>query len=142
MSKLLHRLLKKRKSVLHKWMLTYFLVLLIPLAVSGYSYFTSYRIIEQEVQTSNLTSLKLLSGTLDQQFETARYLSNQILMDQRFKSFLNVQNGESERRVYQTELMQSFAAYCQTTSVSDILFEPGPDIGEHRPQPEIRLQAL
>ena len=87
--KFLHPLsiIKTRKSVLHRWMLTYFLVLLIPLALSGYSYFASYRIIEREVQTSNATSLKLMSSTLDQQVETASNIGNQLLSEQRLKQF-------------------------------------------------------
>ena len=122
MPKFLHPLsiIKTRKSVLHRWMLTYFLVLLIPLALSGYSYFASYRIIEREVQTSNATSLKLMSSTLDQQVETASNIGNQLLSEQRLKQFINMQTPENYRTTYQTELIKLLTSYCRNAAISDI----------------------
>ena len=101
-------------------MLTYFLVLLIPLALSGYSYFASYRIIEREVQTSNATSLKLMSSTLDQQVETASNIGNQLLSEQRLKQFINMQTPENYRTTYQTELIKLLTSYCRNAAISDI----------------------
>lgn len=101
-------------------MLTYFLVLLIPLALSGYSYFASYRIIEKEVQTSNDTSLKLMSSTLDQQVETASNIGNQLLSGQRLKQFINMQTPENYRTTYQTELIKLLTSYCRNAAISDI----------------------
>lgn len=101
-------------------MLTYFLVLLIPLALSGYSYFASYRIIEREVQTSNATSLKLMSSTLDQQVETASNIGNQLLSEQRLKQFINMQTPENYRTTYQTELIKLLTSYCRNAAISYI----------------------
>jgi len=59
----------KRNSILLSWLISYVLILLIPVIISGYVYSESIRIIEREINNSNTVMLKQIQENIDKKWQ-------------------------------------------------------------------------
>ena len=83
------RLAQKRRSVLFTWLISYILVLLIPLIFSIIVYQKTEGIVNNEIYTANEAVLKQVRQTIDSRLEDIQTLSTHIALNNNLKSFMN-----------------------------------------------------
>jgi len=82
-----------RKSVLISWILSYMLIMLIPIAFSGVVYWKTVGIIRRDMTETNSAALKQIQQTLDNYLHEIEQLSLRVNISPRVKTLMDVFSG-------------------------------------------------
>lgn len=94
---------KFRKSITLKWIISYAVILLIPLIVSAIVYMQTTQIVEYEIQRANSAMLKQVKYIVDSELKQAEKLAAQLSIHTDVLKFLELDN--------ETEAAQSYTIY-------------------------------
>lgn len=83
---------KASKKLILKYFITYFTVLIIPLVIGYVYYINTYKIVYSDAINENNAILKQASSILDQRFEEASSMANQIVSNSLVNVFQGMQN--------------------------------------------------
>ncbi len=107
----LSRALPKSDSVMFTWILSYALILLVPVVITTISYFITANVLEKEISKSNTVLLKKVQQQMDSLLEEAGRLGNEIAIDARVNDFLKRKKA-SELGAYDIyQLVRNLRAY-------------------------------
>ncbi len=103
----------KRESILVPWIFSYISVLLIPVIISIAVYYSTYRIVENEINTTNAALLKQVQQTFDEKLADVEKLCLQINFNIRVQSmYLSAGNPLSASLNYKMyEINKDFKSY-------------------------------
>lgn len=124
------------KSTFTKFVLSYFIILIIPISIGSIVYFNAVRIAEQSSNTYNMAMLKQARSVIDSKLREVNQLSYQIVRNTKVNQFLNcTQPLSAAQRYLSIELIGDLAAYKNISTVvddfyiffidSDTIFTPG-----------------
>jgi len=84
-------MISKKRSILTSWLISYFIVLLIPIIINTVVFFNTVRTVENEVSLSNIALLNQLQRMMDDQINQAENLCLQINWNTKIKDLINVE---------------------------------------------------
>lgn len=101
--------LKSKNSIIFSWLLSYILILLIPIAFTGIVYFITVRTIEQETNRANLALLKQVQLTMDNILKDAERLTFNIAFNPSIQALTTSQEPNWNGRQYEvSEIVKEF----------------------------------
>lgn len=101
-----------RRSVLLSWIASYVLILLIPNVFSVLVYLQSGRVIEEEINRSNMALLKQVEQAMDSQLRELERLSMQIALNSRVAAMAQASGRLSPEQKYaMAEILSEFKLY-------------------------------
>lgn len=95
----------KGRSVIFTWLLSYLLILIIPVAISGITYIKTSEILETEINTSNTLLLKKMQEQMDGVLHYAERLSQEMASNYRLADLLRLSgemNPSQDYELYRT----------------------------------------
>lgn len=105
----LKEVLKARNSIIFSWLLSYILILLIPIAFTGTVYFITVRTIEQETNRANLAMLKQVQLNMDNILKDAERLSFDISFNPNIQLLTTSQETNWNSKQYEvSEIVKEF----------------------------------
>jgi YesN/AraC family two-component response regulator len=84
---------KQKHSVIFSWLISYFLILLIPILISGLVYLKSVAMFKNEIINNNRVMLTQLQQAFDGQLQDVKRLALQIAMNPKLHYLLNARNA-------------------------------------------------
>lgn len=113
----------KRRSVLFTWLISYIIVLLIPVLISGLTYIQTSKVIEKEINNSNNLSLKKVRHQMDNLISDAERLSTEISMNPRIGALLKLSIKYDELSGYDIyEAIKDMSSYKIANNSMDNFF--------------------
>lgn len=100
----------KKHSVLISWMLSYSLVLIIPIIISAIVYYSAIQIIEKNTSSANISLLTQMKSIFEDQIQQANNLCLQINWNTQIKSLINTRVLQDSDHYTIYELTKSFRA--------------------------------
>ena len=91
--------LANKKSIVFSFLITYLLILFVPISIGFIIYAKSSQIIEEEINRANAAVLKQLQQNVDKRLDDALRLSTDIALDPKIISMVNIA-GQYEARQY------------------------------------------
>lgn len=91
-----NRLFSKRKSIVFTWLLSYALVLIIPVLISGATYIESSKVLENEINNSNNLSLRKVQNQMDTILGDAQRLADEMSLNSQIRELLNANQPTRE----------------------------------------------
>lgn len=115
-------LFSKRHSVVFIWLVSYFVVLLIPIAINYVGYLETERVVEKEINRYNNTQMKQLKGNIDKILLDVEKLSNEVIVNTRIQNILRLGNKLEGNQWYQIyEVFKDLRMYkTPDSSIEDI----------------------
>ncbi len=107
-------------SVFRRWLLSYLLIVLVPILGSGATYATAYRMINREVAQANSVALVSAQMVIDSRLSKMRDIAVSILRDERFHHLASAKNTEIDFIRKQREFTAQVSAYQTTAYEMDI----------------------
>lgn len=105
----LKEVLKTRNSIIFSWLLSYILILLIPIAFTGIVYFITVGTIEQETNRANLAMLKQVQLNMDNILKDAERLSFDISFNPNIQLLTTSQETNWNSKQYEvSEIVKEF----------------------------------
>ncbi len=89
----------KKRSIILSWILSYVVILSIPIFVGFFVYAESVSIIENEIHSANEGLLLQTKSTIDKQFVDARQINMQLLLNPRVQNLMYKQTLEHTDRI-------------------------------------------
>jgi YesN/AraC family two-component response regulator len=86
---------KPKHSVLFSWLVSYILILLIPIMISGLVYLKSVALFKNEIINNNRVMLTQLQQAFDGQLQDVKRLALQIAMNPKLRFLLTAKNAEA-----------------------------------------------
>jgi AraC-like DNA-binding protein len=118
----------RHDSVLHKWLLSYVTILLIPLLGSVVIFFSTHGMIKQEIIDAHAAALDTFQAVIDSRMEQARQLSTSIMIDMRYSAVMQKSNSPQTIIERQVDLINFLNNYTSAASVDGVLvFVPALD---------------
>lgn len=109
--KVFHKVPIGKQSVIFTWLVSYALILLIPVVISIFIYIQAARVVEAEINNSNLFLLKRVQQRMDGLIEDAVRLSQEISLNTRVNQLLRL-DGAGKANPYEVYLaVQELKAY-------------------------------
>lgn len=108
-------------TVLKHWLLSYLLVLVIPIGGFIVISFTARAIITDEITKSHSETLATIQTSIDGQLRQLQQIASSLLLDQRFRDVLHRGNTWPEIIESQTDLIELLFNYYNTISGIDVL---------------------
>ncbi|MFD1910458.1 cache domain-containing protein [Paenibacillus rhizoplanae] len=100
--------MKKRKSILLSWSLSYLVILLIPVTIGAAVFAESRNLLKEEVNRSNMVLLSQVQETIDSQTQDISSISSQLMADSQLSSFINHASEQDARwRLMGLELIKN-----------------------------------
>jgi two-component system response regulator YesN len=87
------QLLSLRHSIIFKWLLSYVLILLVPVIFTGFIYLNTVKVVETEINNSNLLLLKKIQQQMDGLLTNARRTVHEITFDSKVQDFLRLESS-------------------------------------------------
>jgi AraC-like DNA-binding protein len=87
------QLLSIRHSIIFTWLLSYALILLVPVIFTGFIYLNTVKVVENEINNSNLLLLKKIQQQMDGLLTNARRTVYEIKFDPKVQDFLRLEPG-------------------------------------------------
>lgn len=101
--------MRKRKSILLSWSLSYLVILLIPIAIGAAVFAEARGLLEEEVNRSNRVLLSQVQESIDSQLADVIGIGSRLALDSQLNSFINHADEPDARwRLTATELIRSF----------------------------------
>ncbi|MCI8624484.1 MAG: AraC family transcriptional regulator [Provencibacterium sp.] len=99
---------------------SYLVVLLLPLVMTGTIYFRSETVVKEQIIDSNQAMLKQMKKTIDDRLDEIEKLSSQIFLDQNTQSLMNTSGALSDaKRLKMVSLLKSYSSYKNITPFID-----------------------
>lgn len=108
-------------TVLRKWLLSYLVILMIPLIGSLIIYFTTHGMIKQEIIDSNAGALDTFQALIDSRVEQASKLATSIMIDERYSAMMQKSSGPQSIVERQRVLVKFLSNYTASASVDEVL---------------------
>lgn len=107
----------QRKSVFFKLLLSFFVVLLLPIAVGSFIYIQMEKGMVENANRFNLALLEQVRESVDNQMTELNQMTSQIAFNPRLTNEFNLGSTQTENQVYRfIELMGSFPGYKSANS--------------------------
>jgi len=90
----------KRQNLFAKLIVSYLLVLIIPLLIGSFVYREALRMVEEDAMTNNLSLLEQTKDVLDARLEEVGAISKQLAMDERLITLVNARHIETGSKEY------------------------------------------
>ncbi|MCL6591083.1 MAG: AraC family transcriptional regulator [Firmicutes bacterium] len=105
------QLLSLRQSIIFSWLLSYGLVLLIPVIFTGFIYLKTVKVVENEINNSNLLLLKKIQQQMDGLLTNARRTVQEITFDAKVQDFLRLAPGHTAAPYERYLLVRNLGRY-------------------------------
>lgn len=115
-------MLFKKHSVFFSWLLSYILILFVPIFFGVAVYIRAEKTIEFEINNSNRMLLEQCQKTLDGGLQDINWVINQIEMNRRFKQLL-VLNPKDSNNYYDDNLLQAMHDFQYYRVLTDYISE-------------------
>ena len=114
----LKALIRGKNSVLRYFLLSYIIVLLLPIIVTFYLYFNSLDKFTEEINNANEANLSLIKNTVDSRFREAQNLYRRIALDKHIVKLAALKNELSDQNRYtMKEIIESLEVYTVSNEV-------------------------
>lgn len=101
-----------RGNLVIYFVLSYMVILLLPVLIGGFIYLRSIRVIESEINRADSAILTQVQQSIDSRFRDIKQLTARIALDQRIKGLMYADdNMESMQRFTMYQLINDFSAY-------------------------------
>lgn len=115
--------LLKKRGVFVSWLISYFLILLIPVLVGFGIYFAAANIIENEINAANASTLKHLQEGIDGKLSEVKQLSLHIALNPRIQKQLYEQYSYASEYQYEIyQIINDFSTYYVLNDFIDNFF--------------------
>jgi YesN/AraC family two-component response regulator len=119
-----------RHSVIFTWLLSYVVILLLPVIIFGVGYSRSSKIIENEVTRVNSGLLKQVQQSMDTRFEDIEKITRQLSVNSKARVLANASQPISSFQQYNIyQLVEDIRAISDTNGFVDELYIYFKDIG-------------
>ncbi len=88
-----NKVLPKRRSIVFTWLISYTLVLIVPVLISGINYIQSSKVLEKEINNSNNLSLRRIQNQMDTLIGDAERLSTEIALNPRISELMKLNSS-------------------------------------------------
>ncbi|WP_379140958.1 AraC family transcriptional regulator [Paenibacillus sp. sgz500992] len=89
------------KSVAYKWIVSYAVIMLIPLIVSAIIYLQTKQIVEYEIERAGHAMLKQMQNTVDSEIDQAEKMAMQLSIHNDVNKYLNMTTKEEKSQSFQ-----------------------------------------
>ncbi|KWX83952.1 AraC family transcriptional regulator, partial [Paenibacillus riograndensis] len=96
-----HKKLMFSQSVAYKWIVSYAVIMLIPLVVSAIIYLQTKQIVEYEIERAGHAMLKQMQNTVDSEINQAEKLAMQLSIHNDVNKYLNLTPGEEGTQAFE-----------------------------------------
>lgn len=91
---------KRKKSVIYSWIVSYILIILIPVAVTGIVYYIAKNTIEEEINSSNELLLEKLKDNMDNTLSDIERFSAEVASSQNIQDVLSIDKLDNDAHYY------------------------------------------
>ena len=84
---------KKKRSVLYKWILSYLLILIIPMVGAFFTYRYTYSVVRQEIFASNRMALSSVMTGVEDAFSQMKSIAESCLISDTMRTALDAQES-------------------------------------------------
>lgn len=114
---------KTNPRLFFSWLLSYVVILLVPVAVSGIVYQKSGRVIESEIVTANMAAMAQLQEVTDSYIKGLERISVEIGFDEKIVGLMNLKGSPNEYHQYEmTKLIENFKLYRVANNFIDYFY--------------------
>ena len=115
--------LANKKSIVFSFLITYLLILFVPISIGFIIYAKSSQIIEEEINRANAAVLKQLQQNVDKRLDDALRLSTDIALDPKIISMVNIAGQYEARQYYDfIGLKKGFLSYQAANSFIEEIY--------------------
>lgn len=112
-------LARKTKNIFLSWLISYIFILLVPIIIINIAYFSNVKVLEDEIRTAHMASLKQMQQLVDSKLREVQRISTEISLDENHSSLANV----DELQPYHRFLMSHIIDQLHTYKVANIVIE-------------------
>lgn len=107
------RLINKKKNIFSSWLMSYMLILLVPILITGFVYVQAINVIEDEINKAHAASLRQLSEVIDDRLRDVEKLSLQVAWNDINKEIMYIKKDEinPSDTIKMVNLMKHFTIY-------------------------------
>ena len=114
---------RPKRSLAWTWLITYVLILLLPIFTSFFVFSSYQRIVRTEIDRSNKSVLNLTKQTIDQNFQDLRSIGYQLTLNPRHMRFANTYGSvQRSERMNLYELASDMTSYAAAQGYGNNLF--------------------
>ncbi|HIW31415.1 MAG TPA: helix-turn-helix domain-containing protein [Candidatus Paenibacillus intestinavium] len=115
----IRNLWQKRKSVIVTWLISYSVILIIPIMISLIIYSQASETLKSEILRANDSMLKKMRYTIDNQIDLMQRLNMEMSWNSRLQSLMYSNNTESEASFIAYQLAKEFRLYKTSYATMD-----------------------